>query len=208
MGQSESLTVPAATETTPRVTGVLKDMGLIYGGSETAMQRGRAVHTGIALLATGKLDWSSVSDEILPYLMAYEQFVDHSKFSVSCVETPVYHRLYDFKGTPDLVGSMGDETWIVEVKTGAKEPWHELQTGAYQLLLERPESKRFIRRVGLYLSINGTYSLSPHGNYYDSQIFLSFLTAWRWKYGNGYIKRLEAAGNGVATQAGVSTNPR
>ena len=219
MGRGESVVVPheftfdpakheyrLGGRLLPSVGQVLKGMGLIHEGSEEAMRRGKAIHTAIALLARGRLDWSTVSDAILPYLTAYETFAGHAKFRPSRIEEPMYHMVYDFAGTPDLIGMVGDELWIVEVKSGQKEAWHELQTGAYLLLVESGR-KEFIKRVGLYLDKFGNYSLWPHTNYYDGQTFLAFLTAWRWTHGNGDSGRLEAPGNGVEAQGGGPGGP-
>ena len=95
------------------------------------------------------------------WLLVMEGKSDKSKEAEQSYEMPMYHPIYKFAGTPDIVEIRyhGDKVVV---------------DGLY----------------ALYLHKNGTYK--PSDNYikdarWNSQIFLSFLTTYKWKLGRGLL---------------------
>lgn len=112
------------------------------GWTEAARERGSDVHAAIHLLTLGKLDRSSLTEEIAPYIVAYEQFLRESFFEPMVVETRMASRVHRFAGTLDAVGMRDGCMTLVDVKSGAYSPWHDLQLAAYAILLEENDFGR------------------------------------------------------------------
>lgn len=146
----------------PGITGILKACGYVDPTyyTEDARNRGSHVHLAIKFLNKGTLDWSTVIDRYMGYVVAYEKFVREWNLKVTLFEVPLYHPDLLFAGTPDLVGTCLDNVpCIVELKTGPVMRWTALQTAAQALLIraweEQPVSRR---RWGVTLNADGTYA--------------------------------------------------
>ena len=145
------------------ITGILKECGYINNDllTDYARIRGTHVHSAIHYLNKGTLDWSSVADKYIGYVHAYKKFVTDWNLRLTSFETPLYHPILLFAGTPDLVGTVLDNVdAIIEIKTGPIHKWAALQTAAQELLVrawETGKGKRR-RRWGLTLNADGTYS--------------------------------------------------
>ena len=141
----------------PSVTQLLKAAGFIdtrwYKASGT--NRGSAVHEATEALDLGEVELRDFSgQEIFPYLEAYEQFKADTGVVYAGIEVPVMHPSYQFAGTLDRDGKIGDEAFLIDIKTGTgKNFWHGLQLAAYESCL----GKRH-KRI-LFLKPNGKYSL-------------------------------------------------
>lgn len=146
----------------PSITGILRMCGYVdtQWYTEEARSRGSHVHLAIKFLNKQTLDWSSVIDRYIGYVMAYEKFVRDWNFKIGIFELPLYHPDLLFGGTPDLVGTcLENVPCIVELKTGPVMKWTALQTAAQELLIrawDGPEIRR--RRWGVTLNADGTYS--------------------------------------------------
>lgn len=147
----------------PSITGIIRDCG--YSDTrfytEEARTRGSHVHLAIKFLNKRTLDWSSVLDKYLGYVMAYEKFARDWNLVVRIFELPMFHRLLLFAGMPDLIGTVLDGVpAIIELKTGVVPRWAALQTMAQELLIRAWEPKQTIRyrRWGVTLNADGTYS--------------------------------------------------
>ena len=146
----------------PSITGIIKACG--YSDptyyTQESRDRGSHVHLAIKFLNKETLDWSTVIDRYIGYVIAYEKFVRDWNLKLTMFELPLYHPDLLFAGTPDLVGTCLDNVpCIVEIKTGPVMKWTALQTAAQELLVrawDAPSVRR--RRWGVTLNVDGTYS--------------------------------------------------
>ncbi len=147
----------------PGITGIIKACRYVdtrYYTQETR-DRGTHVHLAVKYLHKGTLDWSSVLDSYVGYVMAYERFAREWNLKVSIFERPMFHPDLLFAGTPDIVGTVLDNVpSIVELKTGPVMKWTALQTIAQELLVRAWADDKSIRyrRWGVTLNADGTYS--------------------------------------------------
>lgn len=130
---------------------------------EMASRRGTAVHE-----ATELIDLGSMPDddpEIDGYINAYLDFLLDYKPKWEYIEwVGHYEYLYydmEYCGTVDRAGHVGDEFWVLDIKTTAS-PTKEnyiatcCQTRAYEMMLEADHS---CKRKILYLKKDGSYRL-------------------------------------------------
>jgi hypothetical protein len=167
--------------TLPSVTEVLRNANLIetaYGQADEYLLRGRAVHLACQLWDEGDLDESSVDPAILGYFEAYKNFKQDLAIEPTWIETPIKNGLY--AGTPDrIMTARPRRLW--DLKSGAYQAYHRLQTAAYINLLDDPFS---YSRAGLYLKPDGRYSVRefPKSEYLsDLNTFLSALNLYNWR---------------------------
>jgi hypothetical protein len=147
----------------PSITGILKKVGYVNTDWYTpeARDRGSHVHLAIKFLNKGTLDWASVLDHYIGYVLAYQKLVKEWQFAVELFEVPMHHPDLLFGGTPDLIGTVfGNVPAIIELKTGPVMKWTALQTIAQEMLMRARESNGGIRRRrwGVTLNADGTYS--------------------------------------------------
>ncbi|NPV03857.1 MAG: hypothetical protein HPY67_03900 [Syntrophaceae bacterium] len=165
----------------PSVTQILAAEGIIDGQwyTEEGRRRGDHVHLALRYHDEGRLDEESVTDEVRPYLEAWQRFISETGFICLQIEQPFADRNLGFAGTPDRVGWMdGDKTLsIIDIKTGAPEPWHALQTAAYAVGL----GKRTVMRWSVYLKPNGAYRLIRHQAIEDVIAWLGLVSVHNWK---------------------------
>lgn len=169
----------------PGITGILKDCGYIDTTyyTEQARTRGTHVHRAIQYLNKGTLDWDSLADEYMGYVMAYEKFRADWNLKLDLFEEPLHHPDLLFGGTPDMVGTVLDGIpAIVEMKTGDVPRWAALQTAGQELLVQAkiPREPGFrYRRWGLKLNKDGTYKKPVEFKdwWEDEMTFRSLVTA-------------------------------
>lgn len=167
----------------PRVTGILKDAGLIDTSwfTEAGSNRGTAVHLACQYLDEGDLDVSSLDPQLEGYVLAYDQWRQDSGFKgAEWIECPQQDPRGLYRGTPDRILTTRPRC-VWDIKTGAYQRWVSLQLAAYVNCLEDPYS--YDRRA-LYLSPNGTYAVKefPKTEYAaDLAVFLSALNVANWK---------------------------
>lgn len=163
----------------PGVTTVLAGVGLIDASwfSEYAATRGTYVHEATALYDRGELDEESLDPALTGYLGAYKRF-RREVFSGEwqSIETPSYHAT-GFAGTPDRV----HPKMVVDIKSGAKLPWHPIQLAAYAILAHNCVNGYGIERLGLYLHDDGTYKLYNYKNPNDFEVWRACLTVYNAK---------------------------
>jgi len=156
--------------------------------STIAMAKGKAVHRCCELYDKGEIVWASVKDEIYGYVLAWMKFREDTGYipNVNFRETPLYHPTYLYGTTPDCGdGRFKDRsTALVEIKTGAKEEWHKLQTAAQELCLPKRKNKK---RIVVYLDENGTYKIDEHDDPMDCRVWLSLVVEFNWRLKHGYV---------------------
>jgi len=165
----------------PSVTQILTAEGIINGQwyTEDGRRRGGHVHLALRYLDEGRLDEDSVTDEVRPYLEAWQRFISETGFICLQIEQPFADRNLGFAGTPDRVGWMdGDKTLsIIDIKTGSPEPWHALQTAAYAVGI----GKRMAKRWSVYLRNDGNYRLVQYQDIDDINAWIGLVSIRNWK---------------------------
>jgi hypothetical protein len=172
----------------PGVTTALQVLGGYAGIPkhilDNAARRGTAVHRATELYDDGTLDYSTLDDEIYPYLTAWEQFLHDKKPEIIEVETVVYHPKFGYAGTLDRGLILDGERGILDIKSCVEmQRSTGPQTAAYLAARnERIEDKKlhYKKRWGLQLKKDGTYEIHPYKDAGDLNVFLSCLTVYKF----------------------------
>lgn len=140
---------------------------------EAAAERGTAVHAAAeALDTTGK---AQISEEYLPYLLAYKAFLKDYAPSWDLIEAPLYHLEHRYAGTIDRFGSVRGEATLIDIKTTytVYKPLCRAQLNLYRLMLIArgyPVHRMYI----LHLKRDGTYKMIPFEQ--DEPLALALIT--------------------------------
>lgn len=137
----------------PSVTQILKAAGKTgyYRGTK-ARDRGTAIHE--ATETWDALEIMPNDPEIVPYIQAWQKFMEQTKATILESEQAVYHQELWYAGTFDRILEIYGERILLDLKSGAKAPWHRIQLGAYNLALSAPCD----RGIVLYLKPTGNFS--------------------------------------------------
>jgi len=166
----------------PSVTEIIRTAGLMgeWGqNDEESMLLGRFVHEAAHLLDTGNYDHESGENQPWKlHLEQYERFKADTGFKVKKSELSVYHPQFFYAGTLDKIGMLNDCIVILDLKTGARMPWHDIQVAAYANVY-RAES--IAKCFQLYLTPFNYYLREVSGLYAAFQVFLAALSIYRWK---------------------------
>ena len=104
-------------QTIPSVTDVLVALKIITPKWYTpkARIRGKAVHLATMYLDQGRLNWESIKateealeQNVTGYVRAWERYKTDTGFVSKLIETPQYHEVHRYGGTPDRVGGFPD----------------------------------------------------------------------------------------------------
>jgi hypothetical protein len=149
---------------------------------ENARERGIIIHEAISLLVKKQLDWDTVDDECTPYVEAFQSWMEETGFYAVESEALFYDPEYQYCGTRDLVGYIGDELVIADPKSGSAglKPWHKYQLAAYAYPMSERGTK-WPRRIMLHLKKDG--KCKPHEfprakASWDMEVFLACRTLW------------------------------
>lgn len=169
---------------------------------ERKRQIGSAVHLAAEFLdkpGAGELDWESVHELCVPYVLSYEQTVETMKLKADKAEHAVVSTIYGmpFGCRLDRTGTWGDpaKKCIWEIKTSAtKSPSWALQTAAQALTLfpeakdaEKEKLAAGYHRFALQLQKDGSVAkIDEHGNPRDFRLFISALSLVHYKLANRY----------------------
>lgn len=171
----------------PNVTSVLSplvDLSHIPADTlEIARQKGVAVHKMVELDAKGDLDESVLPEWMQPALEQWRKFVADSGFRMIESEFRVFHPLYRYAGTLDLLGYVHDDPAFIDVKRSfAAGPVIGLQLAAYhEAYCAQEKVGKRAKRYALRLNENGPYRLEPYTNPNDFNVFLALLTVQRFR---------------------------
>ena len=92
--------------------------------SEETAEIGKQIHSYVAgfikSIAIPILEWRQLSDEIKNGVRAYERFRLQTGFVGLAAEAIVYSLKYQYAGTLDAVGTIGDHRVLVDFKTGER----------------------------------------------------------------------------------------
>lgn len=165
----------------PSTTGVLKSEGFIDTTfmNEWGRTRGSYLHTAAALWAQGHLDEDTLDSRLVPYLDGVKRYYDDKKLEPRYIEVPMYHPVYMYGFTPDVVALD-----LLDWKTGGKHPSTVLQMASYGEGL-RSNDIKVERCVAVYLPGDGTYKEDViKVSRKEVGIFLSALACMNWKQNN------------------------
>jgi hypothetical protein len=184
----------------PSVTQLLDDAGLTPDYSvvppavlQHARERGIHIDACCDLLDADDLDWRSVHPEAVPYVEAWLAFREYEGFTPLASQVPLYHPVYGYAGTADVVGVLpGARPAIVERKATSKmAATYALQTAGYGqegmwyappgggVLAPVPWQRPM--RLGVQLRRDGTYRLVPYDDPEDLAAFLGVVALGRWR---------------------------
>ena len=187
----------------PGVTNTLKEARIVDYSMipqdvlQAAALRGTLVHRALHWWVLGTLDMSSVDPAIAGYVAAGIRFHEESRFVTANAEQLVYDPVHHYCGTFDLDGTIGDELWLFDYKTGIILPGHGLQLAAY---LNCRRSPRRYRYAALQLKADGNYQVHEagrsgilrHCNFQrDLSIFLAALACSKWRLEQNIIAKEE-----------------
>jgi len=163
----------------PSVTRVLAECGLIHHAGREALERGQIVHRCCELLNQGKLDWSTVDERIIGHVYSYQAAIEHMGWIAGAVEVSAYDGQYLYGGTYDVCFKFVHDKpdFLIDIKSGARSPWHRAQLGAYWGLNGR------LGRVGnLYTHEDGAMAtLVEHDKYEAWNEFITCINFYRLK---------------------------
>jgi hypothetical protein len=165
----------------PSVTTILKDVGLIDAThfNDYAMTRGTFVHQACEMVDLDTLDEEQLDPALVGYVAAYKRFRAEMDIKWTEIESPRHDASLGFAGTPDRIA----EKTVVDIKTGAPQPWHGPQLAAYTMLAHTAGASTLVKRYGLYLSDDGTYKLKRYENKGDFDVFRAAVVIYHAKRG-------------------------
>lgn len=168
----------------PSVTQVLEAAGCYdFGGARPEdLRRGRERGTAVHLLAElhdkDDLDIDSIDEELTGYLAAWVRFRAERQVVIEAVEQRVYNKTYRYAGTLDrLLSMMFFGKVLLDIKTGIPQRATGPQTAGYQACLAKADQKR--KRIAVYLQADGKYTVVPHDDKSDFDVFIAALTHTR-----------------------------
>jgi hypothetical protein len=181
----------------PSVTQILEGVGLtdLSGIPLDTLERkralGDAVHYGTAILDRCKymggpeLDWDTVHEDAVPYMLAYERFQSAGLFVPEEVEHGGIFTVngMEFGFTRDRIGRMQGikHRVLLEIKCSYREePAWKYQLAGYDLTVPRAKDE-YIVRVAVQLKPDTTFKCFPYEKARDRDRFL-------WALGLTYVK--------------------
>jgi len=181
-----------------RVTSLLRWAGLTTSIPDTpavraALKRGTAVHEWSLLVE----DLHATNDQSVIHRMpsdlqgygtAVAAFNERYQPHWDEREQRKDDQAIGITGCPDRVGVIQGERVVVDFKTGHRYAWHRLQLALYAILIERvgvtvdgvlDRDYKLDKRLGVYLSPDGSYSLNTYRKQQDILEAWSIITKYR-----------------------------
>lgn len=177
----------------PSVTQILQEVGLIDFSAvpkevlERASNFGTAVHKTTELFDKKNLDFSSVSNAIIPYLDAWDQFAKTYQIEFLAIEKMFYSAKYDYCGTIDRIvySNLLKKEILLDIKTTTSiSPVAHLQTAGYAIGIDKPNISRMIIQLK-----ENYFRAVLCDSITDTAYFLSALNVWKWKKMHKLIKK-------------------
>lgn len=185
-----------------RVTKIINEVLPFYDNpaAEEKAELGTAVHSTCASLLRKLKDnefplWDEVeipsscftAEE--PYIKAFLKFRKRYKVTPLLIERVIHSERYHYAGRPDLIALVGSkqEEAVIDYSIGPIGLSKRLQTSAYKKAwrVEISKSCNKIKRLGIHLKDNGTYTVVPFDKqksyYHDWYGFVAALQFYRWK---------------------------
>lgn len=181
------------------VTQIFQMLGLVdYGDVDPKVlshksEIGIAVHKAIELLLQNNLDWDTVDDAAMSYVVGAELWFRDMKFQLGACEQQGILEIYgmkvgyqyDQRGSIEYQGTRRNV--IIDLKTAVKEsPTWALQTAAYALAAKVMERSERYLRVVLHLQKDGRVKPLYYDDFQDEKTFLYMAYSAIWKMNHGY----------------------
>lgn len=154
-----------------RVTEVLRDAGLMNTAhfNEEARERGTAVHLACQYHDEKRLNMDTLADSLRPYLDQYIDFHLKVQPIITGVECVLDDECLGVVGHCDRLMIIDESLCVVDLKTGAPQPWHGVQLAGYAMMLDG-----FVLRRALYLTPTA-WQLKPYNDRRDFERFRAAL---------------------------------
>ena len=166
----------------PSCTQVLASCGFIDSGwfTEESRERGNEIHYLCEQDDIRSEDLESQKGYL--YLQSWKKFKKDFKPVFLEIEQPHFSETYQMGCTPDRIAEFNGDIWILDIKTGAKAPWHILQLAGNRLCT----GYRSSRMADIYLCETG-YKFVAHPEVcpQQEQIFQCALTVTQAKLAIG-----------------------
>ena len=120
----------------PSVSELLKPITGDFEFAPMYAERGTAVHTLTELWDTGLYMPELADDQLMPYMMAYEDFHDQHDVEVLRIERIVFNKELMYAGRLDRIWLIDGVKHLTDIKTGGKYKQHIFQLCAYQMASE------------------------------------------------------------------------
>ena len=131
----------------PSVSELLKPVTGDFECAPMYAERGTAVHTLTELWDTGLYMPELADDELMTYMMAYEDFHDQHEVEVIQLEQIVFNPTLMYAGRLDRIWLIDGAEHLTDIKTGRKYKQHLFQNCAYQMAL--PQARRVLSNLYL-----------------------------------------------------------
>lgn len=164
--------------------------------NEDAREVGRGVHAGIHDIEMGgAAAHEFVNPKITHRIDEYLRFKSDKDFRVIAVEKILADPAGRYACRIDLLGTFGESHGLslIELKCGAQEGWHKLQTAGQKRCIEHVEST--LRRFALYLPFPGRYNLKEHGDRAEEGLVDGYASGY-WYNQNHGIKLTQGGSHG------------
>jgi len=171
----------------PSVTTVISASGLMgYLPDDIYyLNRGKFVHEAIALYLKGRLEESSLSEGIKPFVDSAIEYITVTGYRAEHVELSLFDPVYLYCGTLDALP-------LRDWKSGGKSYWHSLQISAYYNLAVTNNLKP---ELPLNVHLNDKGKLPKVEPYRIQEIreaqkvFLSALCVYQARKNHGLLKK-------------------
>jgi len=120
----------------PSVSELLKPVTGEFECAPMYAERGTAVHTLTELWDTGLYMPELADDQLMPYMMAYEDFHDQHDVEVIQLEQIVFNPTLMYAGRLDRLWMIDGDEHLTDIKTGGKYKQHIFQLCAYLMASE------------------------------------------------------------------------
>jgi hypothetical protein len=120
----------------PSVSELLKPVTGEFECAPMYAERGTAVHILTELWDTGAYMPELADDELMPYMMAYEDFHDQHDVEVIQLEQIVFNKELMYAGRFDRLWRIDGAEHLTDIKTGNKYKQHLFQLVAYAMAIE------------------------------------------------------------------------
>lgn len=119
----------------PSVSELLKPILSDFECDPKYAEKGQAVHTLTELWDTGLYLHELADDELMPYMMEYEDFHDQHDIEVQEIEMMVFNPTLMYAGRLDRLWLIDGKKHLTDTKTGRKYKQHLFQLCAYHMAL-------------------------------------------------------------------------
>lgn len=151
-----------------------------------ARKRGRAVHLATQYFDEGDLDLDTLDPILVPYVQAWERYLDESGFEVHAIEQKVHCPTWGYAGMLDRAGKINGDRCVIDIKVTADlSPITALQTAAYEAAYRTDKRRRPYRRFAVRLKPDGTYVAREFDEGFDLATFRAALTLHNWRHNHG-----------------------